>query len=337
MKISASLYSNKIKKLEALAMELDSVNIDMFHIDFNDKKVEIDKIENDIKRIRKVSSTPIDLHIISKEPSKYGNFILKNNIERVAYQLEDIEEDEFEIPNFENTQFGLAITSKTNIEVFDKYSDKCSYVLLMTTTPGESGGKFNTINFKKIRHFKRTYPTKSIHVDGGINDEIGFVMRILGVQSVVSGSFLVKENIAKSLLKLKSSLINSKLKIKEFMISKDECPIISEESSLPDILKKINDYDFGYVIVENSNKEFIGIISMADVRKGLIKNEFDIKNIEVSDIINKKPVTISTSDNINYMLKTIQNHDFLISFIPVVDNKKIRGSITFFNLINSES
>ena len=337
MKISASLYSNKTKKLEALTEELDSVNIDMFHIDFNDKKVEIDKIENDIKRIRKVSSTPIDLHIISKEPSKYGNFILKNNIERVAYQLEDIEEDEFEIPNFENTQFGLAITSKTNIEVFDKYSDKCSYVLLMTTTPGESGGKFNTINFKKIRHFKRTYPTKSIHVDGGINDEIGFVMRILGVQSVVSGSFLVKENIAKSLLKLKSSLINSKLKIKEFMISKDECPIISEESSLPDILKKINDYDFGYVIVENSNKEFIGIISMADVRKGLIKNEFDIKNIKVSDIINKKPVTIGTSDNINYMLKTIQNHDFLISFIPVVDNKKIKGSITFFNLINSES
>ena len=337
MKISASLYSNKTKKLEALTEELDSVNIDMFHIDFNDKKVEIDKIENDIKRIRKVSSTPIDLHIISKEPSKYGNFILKNNIERVAYQLEDIEEDEFEIPNFENTQFGLAITSKTNIEVFDKYSDKCSYVLLMTTTPGESGGKFNTINFKKIRHFKRTYPTKSIHVDGGINDEIGFVMRILGVQSVVSGSFLVKENIAKSLLKLKSSLINSKLKIKEFMISKDECPIISEESSLPDILKKINDYDFGYVIVENSNKEFIGIISMADVRKGLIKNEFDIKNIKVSDIINKKPVTIGTSDNINYMLKTIQNHDFLISFIPVIDNKKIKGSITFFNLINSES
>ena len=337
MKISASLYSNKNKKLETLTEELDSVNIDMFHIDFNDKKVEINKIEDDIKRIRKVSETPVDLHIISEEPSKYNNFIHRNNIERVAYQLEDIKEDKFEIPNYDNTEFGLAITSETKVEVFNKYSDNCSYVLLMSTTPGESGGEFNMINFKKIRDFKRLYPGKSIHVDGGINDEIGFVMRILGVQSVVSGSFLVKENIAKSLLKLKSSVINSELKVREFMISKEECPVIKEESSLPDILKKINEYDFGYVLVENSNKEFIGIISMADVRKGLIKKEFDIKNIVVSDIINNKPVTIGTADNINYMLKTIQNHDFLISFLPVVDNKKIKGSITFFNLINSES
>ncbi|MAD59082.1 MAG: hypothetical protein CMB81_01970 [Flammeovirgaceae bacterium] len=337
MKISASLYSNKNKKLETLTEELDSVNIDMFHIDFNDKKIGIDKIEDDIKRIRKVSNTTIDLHIISEKPSKYDNFILRNNIERVAYQFEDIKENEFEIPNFQNTQFGLAITSKTNIEVFKKYSGNCSYVLLMTTTPGESGGKFNMINFKKIRHFKSLFPSKSIHVDGGINDEIGFVMRILGVQSVVSGSFLVKENIAKSLLKLKSSVVNSELKVREFMISKEECPIIDEESSISDILKKINDYDFGYVLVENINKEFVGIISMADVRKGLIKKKFDIKNIEASDIINNNPVTIGTYDNINYMLKTIQNHDFLISFIPVVDDKKIKGSITFFNLINSES
>ena len=337
MKISASLYSNKSKKLEALIEELDSVNIDMFHIDFNDKKVEIEKIEHDIKRIRNVSSTPIDLHIISEEPSKYNNFILRNNIDRVAYQLEDIKENEFDIPNSENIEFGLAITSNTNIEVFNKYTDKCSYILLMTTIPGESGGKFNTINFKKIRHFKKLYPNKSVHVDGGINDEIGFVMRILGVQSVVSGSFLVKENISKSLLKLKSSVVNSQLKVKEFMISKEECPIIDIKSSLPNILKKINDFDFGYVLVENSNKEFVGIISMADVRRGLIKKEFDIKNIDAHDIINHRPVTIRTSDNINYMLKTIQNHDFLISFIPVVDNKKIKGSITFFNLINSES
>ena len=37
------LYSNKTKKLEALTEELDSVNIDMFHIDFNDKKENVEK------------------------------------------------------------------------------------------------------------------------------------------------------------------------------------------------------------------------------------------------------------------------------------------------------
>ena len=42
MKISASLYSNKTKKIETLTEELDSVNIDMLHVDFNDKKINAD-------------------------------------------------------------------------------------------------------------------------------------------------------------------------------------------------------------------------------------------------------------------------------------------------------
>ena len=49
MKISASLYSNKTKKIETLTEELDSVNIDMLHVDFNDKKINADKIEDDKK------------------------------------------------------------------------------------------------------------------------------------------------------------------------------------------------------------------------------------------------------------------------------------------------
>ena len=62
-----------------------------------------------------------------------------------------------------------------------------------------------------------------------------------------------------------------------------------------------------------------------------------IENIKVKDIINYNPVSVESDRDINYMLKTIQNHEFLISFIPIIDNRKIRGSITFFNLINSES
>ena len=46
MKISASLYSNKTKKIETLTEELDSVNIDMLHVDFNDNKINADKTIN---------------------------------------------------------------------------------------------------------------------------------------------------------------------------------------------------------------------------------------------------------------------------------------------------
>ena len=77
---------------------------------------------------------------------------------------------------------------------------------------------------------------------------------------------------------------------------------------------------------------------MADIRKGLINNYENNKEIKINNIINNSPITINENDNINKMLNSTQNHEFLISFIPVINNEnELEGSVTFFNLINSES
>ena len=77
---------------------------------------------------------------------------------------------------------------------------------------------------------------------------------------------------------------------------------------------------------------------MADIRKGLINNYENNKEIKINNIINNSPITINENDNINKMLNSTQNHEFLISFIPVINNEnELVGSVTFFNLINSES
>ena len=336
MKISASIYSNKKRSLKDLIKELDSVKIDMFHIDFNDKKIEIEKVENDIIEIRKISKTPIDLHIISEKPSKYNSFIIRNKIEYVTYQEENIKET-LSLCDSPSTTFGLAVTSDTSIEKFEDYKNHCEFILLMTTTPGESGGTFNKINFKKIRDFKKKYPSKKVHIDGGVNDEIALILRIHGVKSVVSGSYLVNGDIAKSLLELKSSVSDSDMPVSEFMLIKEELPIIKENEKIEKALEKIEAYDLGFVYVENENNNFTGVVSMADIRKSLIKSLDDFKNLRVKDIKNSEPIIINKDDSINKMLKIIQSHDFLISFVPVISNKELVGSVTFFNLIRSES
>tara|TARA_B100000287_G_scaffold130459_1_gene122600 strand:+ start:4427 stop:5440 length:1014 start_codon:yes stop_codon:yes gene_type:complete len=337
MKISASIYSNNDRSLEILIKDLDKYNIDMFHVDFNDKKIDIKKVEDDIKKVRKISNKPIDLHIISDNPNKYSQFIIKYEIEFVTYQLENIIE-ELEFPNSDKTQYGIAITSDTEISEFENFKNYCDFILLMTTTPGESGGKFNKINFKKIRDFKNAYPSKKVHVDGGVNDEIAFILRIHGVKSVVSGSYLVNGDIAKSLLELKSSISSSGIKINEFMLDRNESPIVNDKSKMDEVLSTIEKFDLGFTCVENSKMEFVGIISMADIRKSLIKNIKDFKILKAEDILNKNPIIVKQSDSINNMLKTIQNNNFLISFIPVTnETMKLVGSVTFFNLIKSES
>ena len=337
MKISASIYSNNDRSLENLIKDLDNYNIDMFHVDFNDKKINIKKVEDDILEIRKISNKPIDLHIISDKPNQYSKFIIENKVEYVTYQLENIQE-KLDFPISKKTKFGIAITSMTGINEFEKYKNDCDFILLMTTTPGESGGKFNNINFKKIREFKKSYPSKKIHIDGGVNDEIAFILRIHGVKSVVSGSYLVNGDIAKSLLELKSSISSSEIKINEFMLKRDESPIVNEFCDMNEVLSVIEKFDLGFVCVENSKKEFIGIISMADIRKSLINNINKFQNYNAKNILNKNPIIIKENDSINNMLKIIQNKNFLISFMPVINNAmKLVGLVTFFNLIKSES
>ena len=137
---------------------------------------------------------------------------------------------------------------------------------------------------------------------------------------------------------LKSSVIHSEVKVKEFMLSKEECPILNDTSNFIDVLNKIEEYKFGFVFIEDSKGKFLGLISMADIRKGLINNYENNKEIKINNIINNSPITINENDNINKMLNSTQNHEFLISFIPVINNEnELAGSVTFFNLINSES
>ena len=77
---------------------------------------------------------------------------------------------------------------------------------------------------------------------------------------------------------------------------------------------------------------------MADIRKCLIINFNIVEKINVDNLINKNPITIKEEDSINTMIKSTQNHNFPISFMPVLNNNNnLVGTITFFNLINSES
>ncbi|MFP4092486.1 MAG: hypothetical protein ACLFT3_19405, partial [Cyclobacteriaceae bacterium] len=131
MKISASLYSNKVKSLEELVRELDTLNIDSFHIDCNDDP----SVFDDIARIRKISSTPIDLHIISSDPEAYLAKIMEHKVEYVQFQYENMEGRRFSLPR-NKTRFGLAVVSDTPLEVFEAYKDDFSFILLMTTTQG---------------------------------------------------------------------------------------------------------------------------------------------------------------------------------------------------------
>ncbi|MBI4931753.1 MAG: CBS domain-containing protein [Bacteroidetes bacterium] len=334
MKISASIYSSKEKSLPDLVKELDDYIVDYFHIDCNDNL----SVFDDIKTIRSLSKTPVDLHIISSQPEMFFQKIIENNVDLVTFQYENLKNG-INIPKEIKSKLGLAIVSETETEVFEKYKDSFDFILFMTTTPGKSGGTFNKENFKKIREFHNRYPNKKIHVDGGVTADISFVLRNMGVYSVVSGSYLVNSlMMGNAMHNLRSQYyVPSGMHVRDVMMSKEEIPIINEKSSFADVLKSIDEFNFGFTTVADESGKLKGLISNADVRKGLIKKISDLNKVEVNDIVNRKPIHVYDDFTITEMIEFIKNTKQNILYLPVVDrNNNLIGAITFTNLIKGE-
>ena len=335
MKISASIFSDSEKDILTTINNLNSYNVDVIHVDCKNRL----SIFDDIKIMRENSSLPIDLHIITDSPEAYYAGIIEHNIDYVTFQYEDLKEKELSIPSEFKGKIGLGITTFTDVSVFESYKNSFDFILMMATIPGESGGQFDKSNFKKIRDFGRNFPDKKIHVDGGVNAEVSFILRNMGVYLSVSGSYLFNStSIGSALLNLKLNEIESHFLVKDFLQQAENSPIIkSNDLNLENLLLTIKKGSLGFAVVLGVNDNFTGIIGNADLRNGLLKHVDDLNNLEMDELINTNPLVINENMNVLEMLQFIKNQTRPIMYLPVVDdNNKFVGTVSFLNLIKGE-
>lgn len=333
MKISASIYSDKSRSLKEVVMDLVDHQVDLLHVDCNDDL----SVFDDIDAIRTWCNVPIDLHIITPDPSKYYDLLRKSPVEYVTFQFEDLQ-TELQIPSDISGKKGLAVITPTPVSVFKDFQN-FDFILIMATIPGQSGGVFDKVNFDKIRTFRKQFPTKSIHVDGGVNGEVSFILRNMGVTSSVSGSYLFKgPSIGHALMNLTKRSIESHYKVEDFMTPLAECPVVRQtDLSFGACLQTIENGNLGFCLVATDEDDFIGLISNADVRKGLIRNQPNFNKIDANELVNKSPVKVSSEATVIEMLQLVKKCSFPVSYLPVVNNlNKIKGIVNFANLIKGE-
>ncbi|MCB0739121.1 MAG: CBS domain-containing protein [Bacteroidetes bacterium] len=334
MKISASIYSGNRSDLRHTVSELDALHVDMFHIDCNDDET----VFNDIKQIKSLSQTPIDLHVITPTPSKYWQLISECKPGRVSFQLEDLEE-ELIFPADNEIEWGIAIKTPTDISTFEKFKDSAQFALIMATTPGQSGGVFNRENFQKIRDFRRNYPNHGIEVDGGVNDEVSFILRNYGVHVAVVGSYLMKHDVqGRALSLLKHEQVDSHFLVKDMMITKAHLPVLNiSNQSVVSILETNEQYKMGYCLFIDDSGHFMGISTNADMRKGLLKHPENFNELKASEIINAQAIRINENRTIKEMFQLLRSKNQTISYLPVInDQGQLTGAINFNTLIKGE-
>ncbi len=333
MKISASIYSDKKRTLKEVIDDLVQHQVDLLHVDCNDDL----SVFEDIKSIRSWCNIPIDLHIITENPEKYIDLLIENPVEYITFQFEQLP-NHLTLPKEITGKKGLAITTPTSINVFDEYAD-FDFILIMATVPGQSGGVFDKINFSKIRQFRMKYPEKSIHVDGGVNGEVSFILRNMGVSSSVSGSYLFNApSIGHALMNLTKREIESQFHIGDFMMPLNECPVVDYESiSLKNILQSIEDGNLGFCLVVDNNGMLKGLVSSADIRKAMLRHLADLTKIEAMDLVNLNPISVFDDNTVVDLLRKIKKCSFPIMYLPVVKKDgKASGIINFAYLIKGE-
>ena len=336
MKISASIYSDAARPLQAVIADLVAHQVDLLHIDCNDNL----SVFDDIKLIRSICSVPLDLHIITSEPEKFYPFLIENPVEYLTFQLEDLQ-GELQIPKEIQGKKGLALITPTPVSAFEAY-EHFDFILIMATIPGQSGGVFDRQNFDKIRNFRKRYPNKSIHVDGGVNPEVSFILRQMGVSTAVSGSYLFKEaSVGNALMNLTQRSIGSSFKVADFMTPLHETPMFNIENiALQSVLQSVEDGQMGVAMAVDTQYAFKGLVSSADIRKALLNQlskGLDLNELSVANLINTQPICIQEDATVLELLQLIKNSPFAVLYLPVIDHTNaLKGLVQFSNLIKSE-
>jgi len=154
----------------------------------------------------------------------------------------------------------------------------------------------------------------------------------------VVGSYLLRQEfIGSAMMKLRSNT-GSEYHVSDFMLKRDEIPALTKtEYTFPKLLEVIEEYKLGFVNIIDERDILLGIASMADIRKALLKYWPEIDNLNVEDVMNPNPALIRSSDTVKDMLGYVKNLSFPVLFLPVTDdNGKLVGTVKFNNLIKGE-
>ena len=172
IKISTSILSstdryNSINKL-------NNSNTDYIHIDTMDgifvpnTQMNIDEII----KLEKISTKPLDIHLMVDNPEIYINELQNKNIEYITIHIEinkDIDNIINKIKSY-GYKVGLSIKPNTNISTIIPYLDKIDLVLIMSVEPGFGGQEFIPSTLEKAKQLRKTNKSIIIEMDGGIKD-----------------------------------------------------------------------------------------------------------------------------------------------------------------------
>ena len=202
VKISPSILSADFSKLGNEIQNLERAKADLIHIDVMDGHFvpNITIGPEVINKLRKYTSLPFDVHLMI---SPVHNFIKKfadagaDIITIHPEATNDLINSINKIKSF-NKKVGISLNPETSVNKVLPVLNMIDLVLVMSVNPGFGGQKFMKETLEKVKILRKEIDTNKlktqIEIDGGINFENAKMAKEAGVDILVSGTTIFKEN-----------------------------------------------------------------------------------------------------------------------------------------------
>jgi len=202
IQISPSILSADFSQLGREIRKLEDAGADMIHVDVMDGHFVPNLTIGPpvIKALKKDSSLPFDVHLMISPVHKYIESYANAGADIITIHPEatdDLLESINKIKELKK-KVGISLNPETKIEIVKEFLDQIDLILVMSVNPGFGGQKFMPEVLDKVKKLDEIRKSLKlnyvIEIDGGINFENSKLAISSGVDILVSGTTIFKNN-----------------------------------------------------------------------------------------------------------------------------------------------
>jgi len=202
IKISPSILSADFSNLGREIQNLERAKADLIHIDVMDGHFvpNITIGPEVINKLRKYTSLPFDVHLMISPVHDFIKNFADAGADIITIHPEatnDLVSSIKKIKSY-NKKVGVSLNPETSVDKALPILSMIDLVLIMSVNPGFGGQKFMEETLEKVKVLRKEIDTKKfktqIEIDGGINFENAKMAKKAGVDILVSGTTIFKEN-----------------------------------------------------------------------------------------------------------------------------------------------
>ena len=202
IKISPSILSADFSKLGSQIQDLEKAEADFIHIDVMDGHFvpNITIGPEVISKLRKYTSLPFDVHLMISSVDNFIKSFANAGADIITIHPEATKDLVGSIEKIKSykKKVGVSLSPQTSVDKILSVLELVDLALVMSVNPGFSGQKFIKGVLEKVKILRKEIDSKKlktvIEIDGGINFENAKLAKNAGVDILVSGTTIFKEN-----------------------------------------------------------------------------------------------------------------------------------------------